>query len=173
MGSLLNHQNSSGASSPRATTTSNAWVHTPPRAQPERWVDLSRFLLLSPSTPAVGSNVTCKDKKTQAVVFFFLILRYAPGLLSSPWFFVLSFFRWQIRWLGSFGLLFGHYYEGDRRRVMAQPVFGEEGDAVAWWGREMTRKKGSGSCRHVWFEEERNGCGAGLLCQWVVALSWP
>ncbi|KAJ6885633.1 hypothetical protein NC651_026308 [Populus alba x Populus x berolinensis] len=38
-------------------------LHAPPRAQPEGWVDLSRFPLLSPSAPAVGSKVTCKAKK--------------------------------------------------------------------------------------------------------------
>ena len=31
----------------------------------------------------------------------------------------------------------------------------------------------SGGCRRVRSEEERNGCGAGLLCQWAAVLSWP
>jgi len=88
MGSLLNHQNSGGASSPRAAATSSVWVHAPPPAQLERWVDLSHFLLFSPSTPTVGSNVTCKDKKTQAVVF---ILFSHSQICSRSSFFPLVF----------------------------------------------------------------------------------
>jgi hypothetical protein len=46
------------------------------------------FLLLSPSAPAVGSNVTCKAKKTQAVVF---ILFSLSQICSRSSFFPLVF----------------------------------------------------------------------------------
>jgi hypothetical protein len=54
--------------------------HASPLAQPERWVDLSHFLLLSPSTPAVGSNITCKTKKMQQAVLFIL---FSPSQICS------------------------------------------------------------------------------------------
>ena len=61
-----------------------------------------RFLLLPLSALAVGGDVTYKVKKRnkQWFLFCFLLLRSAPGLLSSPWFSVLSFFRsqtWRLR----------------------------------------------------------------------------
>jgi len=58
-----------------------------------------RFLLLPLSALAVGGDVTYKVNK-QWFLFCFLLLRSAPGLLSSPWFSVLSFFRsqtWRLR----------------------------------------------------------------------------
>jgi len=59
------------------------------RAQPERWVDLSRFLLLSPSAPAEGSNVTCKAKKSQQAMVFIL---FSPSHICSRSFFFPLFF---------------------------------------------------------------------------------
>jgi hypothetical protein len=43
-------------------------------------VDLSHFLLLSLSAPAVGSNVTCKTKKMQQAVLFIL---FSPSQICS------------------------------------------------------------------------------------------
>ena len=54
--------------------------HAAPRAQPERWVDLSHFLLVSPSALAVGSNVTSKTKKMQQAVLFIL---FSPSQIYS------------------------------------------------------------------------------------------
>ena len=43
----------------------------------------------------VTSPAKSRKRNKQWLLFCFLLLRYAPGLLSSPWFSVLSFFRWQ------------------------------------------------------------------------------
>jgi hypothetical protein len=52
-------------------------------------VDLSCFLLLSPSAPTVGSNATCKAKKTQQAMVFISLFSFSD--LLPVFFLPLSF----------------------------------------------------------------------------------
>ncbi|KAJ6970173.1 hypothetical protein NC653_034674 [Populus alba x Populus x berolinensis] len=58
LGTSSGAENSGGASPPRATVTGGAWIHTPPRESPEKWVGLALFLLPFPSLQTQQEGVT-------------------------------------------------------------------------------------------------------------------
>lgn len=58
-------------------------------------MDLSRYLLLSPSAPAVGSDATCKNtqnRKQSILVFFFFFRSVPASLLPLDFLLFLSIF---------------------------------------------------------------------------------
>jgi len=91
-GVLLDHKNSGGVSSPRATATGGTWVHAPPLETPKKPRDLECLLPLCLPTPAVRVTVTCKNLKIHKAVgfsFFFLVhgsicFRFGSAFLVSP-----------------------------------------------------------------------------------------
>ena len=129
----------------------------PPPAKTSKLVDRDHLLLLLPPVPVVHLPVTCKatQQHKQFPVLFFLDLP-RPFL---DMFHRRSFFGLRLRLLHFRCLAYDQRVTG----LLALPSY----CCCCRGGTERRLGRGQRGYRCVLPEEERNDCGAGLLCRWA------
>jgi len=179
---IWNPPNSCGASSPRATTTSDERVHAPPQAMPGNGWIWPAFFFSSLLCRLWGSSLPATKEKTQQQVLIPCPSRFLDLLPHTDLFFFLVASPSSLFQAADFDVRASGLWSADSAVLWFL--------AVALAILELTVALGcccgadgavrlredweedNGGCRCVRPEEERNRYRAGLLCQWAAALVW-